>query len=401
MNAGLIGLAGYIPAKSVPKARVTGLVAYLRDNTQLPEEYIQEIERTGILPGKVETNAEGWEDQPWFNAWLERLPEKKRQDPFQGAVERRRVPLDPAALRASIVPYPMLPSDAETLAGAMALHGAGIAREDIDLVMVSSQVPDMALPGNASLVQDKLQLSNAGAYGMDTCCSSFVTMLQVATALVKAGIKHKVLVVASFIDSHVTDRSDYFSVNTGDAAVAGIVSHTAADVGYLGSHSLSDGSRHQGIIFEDRPPGLFMRKAGGATYEKNYTTFKDPAICRQIALHAQEDLSRVVFKTLDSVSMKVDDIDFLVTHQPVAWAPDAWRTAIGVPRKKFLDTFTVYGNIANCSAPVNLLEALENGQVKAGDKVMVASSGAGENQIAVFMTVPQALEDNCRLEQFN
>lgn len=397
MTAGLISLAGYIPAKPVPETRLPGLIAYLRDNTQLPEEYISEIELTGRLPGKTETNAEGWGNQPWFDAWVERLPEKKRQDPFQGAIERRRVPLDPASLRGSIIPFPMLPSDAETLAGAMALNGAGIAKDDIDLVMVSSQVPDMALPGNASLVQDKLHLRNAGAYGMDTCCSSFVTMLQVAMALVTAGIKHNVLVIASYIDSHVTDRSDYFSVNTGDASVAGIVSQTADGCGYIDSHSISNGSRHQGIIFEDRPPSLFMRKGGGATYDKNYTTFKDQTICKQIAQHAQEDLSRVVFRALNNAGMSVDDIDFLVTHQPVAWAPDAWRSAIGVPKEKFLDTFTAYGNIANCSAPINLLEAIERRHIKADDKVMIASSGAGENQIALFMKVPQILEDNCRL----
>lgn len=397
MSVGLISLAAYLPAKPVPKASQTSLITYLRSSTQLPEEYIKDIELTGRLPGRIETNADGWSSQPWFDAWLERLPEKKRQDPFQGAIERRRVPMDPASLRGSIVPYPMLPSDAETLAAAMALHKAGIHKDDIDLVLISSQVPDMALPCNASLVQEKLRLSNAGAYGMDTCCSSFVTMLQVATALVKSGIKHNVLVIASYIDSHVTDRSDYFSVNTGDASAAGVVSHTSDGTGYLGSHSISDGSRHQGIIFESRSPGLFIKKEGGASYEKNHTTFKDQAICKQIALHAQEDLSRVVFKTLDTAGMEVADIDFLVTHQPVAWAPDAWRSAIGVPKEKFLDTFTTYGNIANCSAPVNLLESLERGLVKAGDKVMIASSGAGENQIAVFMTVPQILEENCRL----
>jgi 3-oxoacyl-[acyl-carrier-protein] synthase-3 len=397
MTVGLISLAGYLPAKPVPQAKKTSLVAYLRSNTRLPEAYIQDIERTGQLPGKIETNEEGWSDQPWFSTWLQRLPEKKHQAPFQGAVERRRVPLDPTSLRGSIIPHPMLPSDAETLAGAMALHKAGISKDEIDLVLVSSQVPDMALPCNASLVQDKLQLTNAGAYGMDTCCSSFVTMLQVATALVKSGIKRKVLVIASYIDSHVTDRSDYFSVNTGDASVAGIVTLTEDGAGYLGSHSLSDGSRHQGIIFEDRSPGLFMRKEGGATLRKNYTTFKDQDICKEIAAHAQEDLSRVVFKTLEIAGMEVADVDFLVTHQPVAWAPEAWRSAIGVAKEKFFDTFTTYGNIANCSAPVNLLEALERGFVKAGDKVMMASSGAGENQIAVFMTVPRTLAENCQL----
>ncbi len=396
MSVGLISLGGYLPAKAVPSGKKDVLAEYLRDNTRLPEEYVAEIERTGALPGTVETNYDGWQSQPWFNAWLERLPEKKRRDPFQGALERRRVPADPVSLRESVVPHPMLPSDAETLAGAIAILNARMERNKIDLVLVASQVPDLPLPCNASLVQDKLKLTNAGAYGMDTCCSSFVSMLEVATALVTAGIKKNVLLIASYIDSHVTDRSDYFSINTGDAAVAGIVSQAGHGTGYISSHSSSDGSRHRGIIFEDRPPGLLKTKGGGPSYEQNYTTFKDQEICKEIAASAREDLSRVVRRALDKAEMTAQDIDFFVTHQPVAWAPEAWREAVGVPREKFLETFTTYGNIANCCAPVNLLEALERGLIKAGDRVMVASSGAGENHIAVFMRASQALVENCR-----
>ena len=60
---------------------------------------------------------------------------------------------------------------------------------------------------------------------MDTCCSSFVTMLEIAEGLVKAGMKRNVLIIASYIDSLVNDKSTYFAVNTGDAAVAAVVSN--------------------------------------------------------------------------------------------------------------------------------------------------------------------------------
>lgn len=78
------------------------------------------------------------------------------------------MPLDPASLRESIVPHPMLPSDAEMIAGALAIVNSGIAKDEIDLVLAHSQVPDLPLPPNVSLIQHKLQLKNAGAYGVDS-----------------------------------------------------------------------------------------------------------------------------------------------------------------------------------------------------------------------------------------
>ena len=92
--------------------------------------------------------------------------------------------------------------------------------------------------------------------------------------------------------------------------------------------------------------------------------------------------------------MAVEDVDFLVTHQPVSWAANAWREAIGVPVEKFHETFQENANVANCSTGVNLLDAIEKGKIKEGDNVLITSSGAGENHIAVLMKAPKKLIEN-------
>ena len=74
-SAGLISLGGYLPGKEVKKETQKDLADFLRKQTLLYPEYIEPIEKDGRLPGRIETNKEGWEDQPWFEAWLERLPE--------------------------------------------------------------------------------------------------------------------------------------------------------------------------------------------------------------------------------------------------------------------------------------------------------------------------------------
>jgi 3-oxoacyl-[acyl-carrier-protein] synthase-3 len=395
-SVGIVSMGAYLPAKTIIPAQRQELVRYLRDQTHLPGEYIEQLESQNRFPGKIETNFEGWASQPWFDAWLAKLPPKKRGDPFQGTKERRRVPLDPVSVRESIIPHPMLPSDAETLAGALALLNGHINKDKIDLLLVASQVPDLLLPANASLVQHKLKLPNAGAYHIDTCCSSFVTMLEIAAAMVKAGIKKNVLIAASYIDSHVNDKSDYFSVNTGDAAVAAVVKEVGGDYGYVASASTSYGSRHDGVIIQRRPPELFRSAGHDPYYERPFVTFYNQEANKEIANHARSDMNHTVKQVLDKTGLAISDIDFCVTHQPVYWASSAWLEGLGIDEKRSYNSFEKYGNIANCSAPVNLLEAIEEGKVKEGDLVLIASSGAGENYIAILERITPQLVKSLR-----
>lgn len=386
-NSGLISMGGYYPGKAFPKKSLQGFVKYLKTNTHLPKEYIEAMETTGKHPGWSESNEDGWVNQPWYEAWLQTLPEKKRQSPFQGGKYRCRVPMDPESIRTSRFPHPMLASDAETIAGAMAIFNSGLLKDEIDLVIVSSLVPDRHVPLNASLVQHKLQLQNAGAYNMDTCCSSFVTMMETAMALVNTGVKKNVLVIASSLDSIINDKSTYYSVCTGDAAVAGIVSKVEEEHGYITSASISNGTRHEAIVFKSRQPLLFKGTSQGPTHEQECVTFLNPELTRQIGATAQEDMLHVVSLALEKKRLSSKDIDFAAFHQPVKWAPNAWREAIGLAPEKFIETYELYGNIACAAAATNLLVALEQKLIKAGDNVLVASSGVGENHIALLQKV--------------
>ena len=391
ISPGIISMGAYLPARRISLDQKAQITNYLRDGTLLPGEYIGQIEAHGRLPGTIETNEEGWSKHPWFETWLAKLPPNHRADPFQGTKERRRVPLDPRSLCESIMPHPMLPSDAETLAGALALVNGEVDRDEIDLLIVASQVPDLLLPSNASLVQHKLKLRNAGAYHLDTCCSSFVTMTEVASSLVKSGIKKKILLIASYIDSIVNDKSSYFSVNTGDAAAAAIISETDDENGYLASFSTSHGARHDGIILQQRPPALFRSVGHSHILEQVFVTFYNQEANREIAANAQKDMVEVVNGALKKAGLSIEDVDFFVTHQPVHWAGNAWREALRIREDCFFETFQKYGNIANCSAPVNLLEAIENKLIREGDTVLIASSGAGENHIAVLEKITPSL----------
>lgn len=395
-NAGFISFGGYLPGKKVNKNHKKDLCEFLRKNTSLYPEYISEIEEKSILPGCIETNADGWEHQPWFESWVNRLPEKKRLDPFQGAKERRRVPQDPISVRSSLHPMPMLPSDAETLAAALALFNAKIDKQEIDLILVSSLYPDFHIPHNASLVQHKLGILYSGAYNIDTCCSSFVTMSEIAMTYVRAGLKKKVLIVCSSLDSMLMDKSSYFSVCTGDAAMAAIVSEVEEGCGYITSDSSSHGNRHSAIILHDREPELLMRPKQSGHFIQEFVSFYNQDLCKEIGRNAGKDMLEVVSKAFQKKGMTIQDIDFLITHQPVNWAAKAWSDALGMSDNKFYQSYETNANIACCAAPANHLEAIEKGLIKGYDTVLMCSSGVGENHIALVHKVSPSLIENSR-----
>lgn len=397
-NAGLISMGGYLPAKAVPANKKDNLVKFLRKETLLHHEYIDEIDQKGQMPGRVETNYDGWESQPWYDEWVSRLPPKKQANPFQGAVERRRVPMDPVSIKKSIHPHPMLSSDAETLAAAKAIYNAGIDKDEIDLVLCSSLVPDLPVPQNASLVQHKLGLKNAGAINVDTCCSSFITMMEIAMNYVRCGAKKKVLIVGSSLDSLINDKTTYYSVYIGDGAVAGIVGEVEDGYGYIASHSHSIGKRHKAIIFQKRAPKLLIPTSQGPNYEQEFVTFYDKDMQKEIAHETQNDIKRVSKKMFEQTQYTEKDIDFLVTHQPVPWTPESWRECLGVPKDRIYHSWEKYGNIAVASSAVNHMEAIEKGLIKAGDKTMIVSSGVGENHIALFHRISPLLVENVKHE---
>lgn len=394
--AGIVSLSGYLPGNPLCSSQVALLSGYLREHTLLNEEYVCMIEKEQKLPGTIETNFDGWVSQPWYETWLNQLPEKKRKDPFQGAVARRRVPLDPISVKTTTRPHPMMPSDAETIAGAMAILKWGKSKDEIDLVLSHSQVSDHPLPSNTSLIQHKLQLSNAGAYEVDSCCSTFVTMVEVASALVMAGVKKNVLIVNSIIDSFINDKGDYYSINTGDAACAAVVTAVEEGCGYQGSFSLSRGELHDGIQFRRRAPKLFNHVSMLPSYEQDFVTFYNPESVRAIGAKATEYLHHVVEKLAEKTGIPTASADFLITHQPVAWAPNAWRESLGFKENQFYQSFEKYGNIATCSTAANLLEAIESGLVGPNERVLMASSGAGENHIALYQTLSPQLVENVK-----
>lgn len=319
-----------------------------------------------FMPDEVRTN-DWWIER----GLLQHVPEKHRSDPFQKMRERRVA--DPS----------MEPSDLEVLAGRRALDQAGMKPEDIDLIMVHSFVSDRIVPLNASLVQHKMGLSQAAAWNIDTCCSSFVTMVINACGLIRAGMFRNVLIITSVVHSRILDYTDPISVVPGDGAGAVVVAPVENGYGFRGFSCTSDGSLHDAITIEVRPPLHARRRHYEPSGEQEFATFNNPEAISRIGHESLHEMTRVMDGALQNAGMERREIDFIATHQPSYWAARAWAEAVGLndPEQRH-DTYEKYGNLASVSIPVNLEEAFGLGKLHRGMNIMLSSSGVGINHAA-------------------
>lgn len=330
-----------------------------------------EIYNAGILGMGVNIPEEIRKNDFWDNIPMVNLTRKER-NPFEGIDERRVFKED------------LLPSDIEVEAAKRAIEDSGVNPDDIDLILVHSMLQDELIPGNASLVQHKLGLKNAGAWNMDTCCSSFVTMAITASNLIAMGTFKNILIVTSIIHSQMLDYSHYISPSLGDGAAAVVMGRVSCERGYIASHCGSNGAYHKAFTLKEKIPAYKEWVHYKPSPAKPVLVFDDD-VAYKIGKNSLKDMTAAISATLEKANVKPEDIDFFVSHQPVHWAHGAWRDAFGIPPEKSYQTFRKYGNLASTTIPVNLYEARENGLLHKDGIVLMASSGAGENfSIALF-----------------
>lgn len=332
---------------------------------------IREIVSGGIIgigtyiPEEVRTN------DYWDNINICNLPKDKKMK-IEGITERRVYPQD------------ILPSDVEVVAGKNAIKDAGLTPEDIDLVLVHSMIQDELVPGNASLVQYKLGLKNAGAWNIDTCCSSFVTMVALASNLIAMKEFKNILIISSVIHSKLMDYSDYLSPYAGDGAGAVVIGQVPDDRGYIASNCTSNGYFHDAFTVKERMPHdeqirvHYKKSPCMPLMTTNFTKM------REVGRSSSENMKDICQSVLDKAKLDGKDIGLFLSHQPCHWAHGVWRDSVNIPKENSYQSFSKYGNMASACIPINLYEARNAGMLKDGDNILMTSSGAGVNHIALI-----------------
>ncbi len=265
-------------------------------------------------------------------------------------------------------------SDLALHASRRAISAAGIAAQEIDLIIVATTTPDMVFPSTACILQTKLGIRNCPAFDMQAVCSGFVYALAIADQFMRSGQCRHALVVGTDVLSRITDWSDRSTcVLFGDGAGAVVLS-AAEQPGILSSHLHADGGYRDALSapgavcagkIEGKP---FMQMEGG-------TVFK-------FAVNAFEEVAR---EALAANGLKITNIDWLIPHQANIRIIEATAAKLGLGMDKVVVTVGHHGNTSAASIPLALDEAVRDGRIHDGQHILLEGVGGGFTWGAVLI----------------
>lgn len=253
-----------------------------------------------------------------------------------------------------------------------AMQVAGIKAADLDLIIVATSSPDYLLPPVSSQVQAMLG-AKCGAFQLGAGCSGWVYALAVGSQFIQNGTANNVLVVGSEIISFAIDYTDRTTcVLFGDAAAAVVLQTSDEPSGVLAYELGSDGRDWDALYVPDAGSAKPISQA--TLDERNQYIKMDG---RRVFKFATRTVAQSLKRTIAQAGLLVDDIDLFIPHQANARIVEAGARLLRQPAEKFYMNIHKYGNTSTASVPLAMVEALEEGRLKEGDKVAMIAFGAG------------------------
>jgi len=265
-------------------------------------------------------------------------------------------------------------SDLAVAAARKALAQRGLEPTDLEAIIVGTVTPDMLFPSTACVVQDKLGAKGAWGFDLSAACSAFLYSIQVGAQFIASGAHKRVLAIGADVMSSIIDYTDRATcVIFGDGAGAALLEPAQDD-----SEGLID------FIHEvDGSGGQFLYMPGGGSLNP---TSKDTIAKRMHYVHqdgqqvfkfAVRKQTELCLKLLERNGLKGSDIDVFIPHQANLRIINATADRLGLRPESIIINIDRYGNTTAGTIPLAMNTAIEEGKLKKGSLVLLASVGAG------------------------
>lgn len=247
-----------------------------------------------------------------------------------------------------------------------ALDMAGVEATALDLIIVATSTPDFIFPSTACLIQAQLGNKGATAFDVQAVCAGFAYALGIAEKFIRSGSHKRVLVIGAEVFSRILDWQDRGTcVLFGDGAGA-VVLEAAETPGILATAMHADGS-YAGIL---NVPGQISR---GQVTGDPFLRMDGQAVFK----FAVRVLAEVAQEVCAAAEMDSADIDWLIPHQANLRIIDATGRKLGIAPEKVVVTVDRHGNTSAASVPLALDEAVRDGRIQRGQKVLLEGIGGG------------------------
>jgi 3-oxoacyl-[acyl-carrier-protein] synthase-3 len=263
-------------------------------------------------------------------------------------------------------------SDLATAAAESALEASGIAREQVDLLMIATCTPDRPLPSTAVTVQAKLGIS-CPAFDINAACAGFSYATSVATGMIESGAAETVLVVGAEVLSRKLNMADRTTcVLFGDGA-GGAVMVPSAEAGVMASTLAADGTLADLLTI---PAGGTERPATPQEIAEAGDKIQMSS-GREVYRRAVVAMTDACRELLDKAGVQADDVALLVPHQANARIMKTVADRLGFEAGRVVSDIESVGNTSAASIPIAVDRAWRAGRIAPGDLVLMTSFGAG------------------------
>jgi 3-oxoacyl-[acyl-carrier-protein] synthase III len=264
-------------------------------------------------------------------------------------------------------------SDMAAEAAKCALSKRGLNANDVDALVVATVTPDMLFPSTACLVQHKLGAERVWGFDLSAACSAFVYALQTGAQFIASGVHKTVMVIGADTMSSILDYTDRATcILFGDGAGAVILEPAEDGVGLIDFEHEIDGS---GACSLYMPGGGSLNPSTHETVDKkmHFVHQDGQAVFR----YAVRKMGDVCEKLLTRNRVTAADIDCFIPHQANQRIIKATAERVGLAPEKVVINIDRYGNTTAATIPLAMQTAVDEGRLKKGDLVLLASVGAG------------------------
>jgi 3-oxoacyl-[acyl-carrier-protein] synthase-3 len=265
------------------------------------------------------------------------------------------------------------PSTLAVDASIKALKVANLRPTDIDLIICSTSTPEYIFPATACLIQDQLGASKAGAFDLLAACSGFIYALNMGAQAIRSGsIKSALIIGSETLSRFVNWKDRNTCILFGDGAGAFVLQASERPGGVLSAVMHSDGSGGD----------LLTLQGGGSHYPASESTLHEGKHFiqmdgKEVFRFATRVMASATLEALDAAGLTIDQIRWVIPHQANIRIIEAAARGLKLPMERFVVNLDRYGNTSTASIPIAMVEAIENGQIQNGDKLVMVGFGAG------------------------
>jgi len=259
-------------------------------------------------------------------------------------------------------------------AAKLCLAERGVEPGEVEVIIVGTVTPDMLFPATACLVQDRLGAKGAWGFDLSAACSSFVYALQMGSKLIESGAHKKVLVIGSDTMSSIIDYTDRATcVLFGDGAGAVLLEPAAeGELGMIDFHHEIDGSGACSLFM---PGGGSLHPPSHETVDKKmHYVHQDGQAVYKFAVRKMVEATETVMK---NAGVTGADLGCFIAHQANRRIITGTADRLGLPEEKVIINIDRFGNTTSATIPLAMQTARQEGKLKKGDLLLIASVGAG------------------------